>query len=176
MEKGMAAAVGSDMTGPPNDGGDADPSLKGLSFLTIQATIIAVCVTIKLRAVIAGEDYDGIIGESGFLQDIQKLTDSFIHAGDHSVQSRQSGIKAFPERCGIFFRALEGKVRRVIGGMEEKGLLSVLADKTDGFFRYDIGHIVAIQFVLVIITPAAAEPDEGIEAPAAGMVFFSNQA
>ena len=122
-----------DRAGPPEDGGNADPSLKGLSFLTIQVTIIAVCVTIKLRAVIAGEDYDGVIGESGFLQDIQKLTDSFIHAGDHSVQSRQSGIKAFPERCGIFFRALEGKVRRVIGGMEEKGLLSVLADKTDGF-------------------------------------------
>ena len=70
---------GGNMTGQARDHGHAD------TIIVVECAFGDQTVLAEIVAVIAGEDDQGVLSETEFIEVIYDLPDGFVHAADHPV-------------------------------------------------------------------------------------------
>lgn len=141
---------GFDFSGVTNEKGFADAAFVKHSFGTTERLGFGI---FSMRAVIGGEDDEGVFGEFEFVEGVEDLADCLVHGVDHGgiLWIVVRGVAFLLCEAGsVFCLCLNGSVDGVAGEVDKEGLVGVLLDPAGDVATESLGEVLAFGAIFEI--------------------------
>ena len=170
----IAHAAGLNLTGPMGDERHADAAFIKVPLVPAQGAIAVkkarFVTALIVRAVVAGEQHEGVVGNLQLVEQIEQLADAAVHAGHHAGKGGDRIFhlgpmavlanevlelrKLLTERRHILLGALHGGVRDGDGQVGEERFFGVVADELERLGMDEVVRVgLAIEHHLLIVVP-----------------------
>ena len=138
------------LAGPTSDERNADAAFIKITLVAAQRAVAVEVAgqvpTLMVRAIVAGEEHERMVGDFQFIEQIEYLANSAVHASHHAGKHRGRVAylrpavpanfifvlrKFFAERGGILLRHMHCGVRDGDGQVGEERSLGIVANKLE---------------------------------------------
>ena len=145
------ARAGRDSGGPAHEERYADAALEVGRLPAAQRRIEPGQVDVVRRAVVVGEDHQRVLIETLRAQGLHHPADAAVQRADHRRVDAQPVVGDVRERLVILARRLQGRVRCVVGEVEEERAVAVGLDHAHRMIGEVVGEVAVRPEHLAIV-------------------------